>query len=82
MPFQRKVTVPRITAGIVADFEALVPGLSGLVKIPVITTTEDVEKAAKAIAEKQLTRYEYVRDVEDITKTATGWVVTLNISGD
>lgn len=82
MPYTMKVTVPRITATTVAEFEAKAPGLSGLVEIPLVEFAEDASDAAEAMANKKLPRYEYVSKVESVTETATGWVVALRIAGD
>jgi hypothetical protein len=82
MPYKMDVTVPRITPATVAEFEAKVPGLSGLVKIPLIEFPEDSSDAAEVMANKTLPRYEYVSSVEAIAETATGWVVSLRIAGD
>lgn len=82
MSFKLKVTVPRITGADIAEMEARFPGLSKLVKVPIVTRADDAEKAAKTMVEKQLVKYEYVREVESITETDGGWVVTLGISGD
>lgn len=80
--FKRKVTVPRITADAVAEMERIVPGLSTVVKVPVIQTEKEARAAAEAIVEKTLERYEYVGDVALVEETDAGWVVTLNIWGD
>lgn len=82
MSYTMNVTVPRITAATIASFEAQAPGLSGFVKIPVITEPHEAWKAAEAMANKTLPRCEYVSKVETITETATGWVVTMKIAGD
>lgn len=82
MPYKMDVTVPRITTATVAEFEAKAPGLSGLVKIPLIEFPEDAKDAAEVMANKTLPRYEYVSSVETVTETATGWVVSLRIAGD
>lgn len=82
MSFKLKVSVPRITAADVAEMEARFPGLSKLAKIPVVSRKDDVEKAATVMAEKHLVKYEYVRDMESLVETDTGWDVTFNISGD
>lgn len=82
MSYTKNVTVPRITAAMVAEFEAKAPGLSAFVKIPVVTEPHEAWKAAEAMANKTLPRYEYVSKVESITETATGWIVTMKIAGD
>lgn len=82
MPYTMKVTVPRITAATVAAFEAQAPGLSSLVKIPVISEPHEVARVAEAMANKKLPGYEYVSKVENVAETATGWVVALRIAGD
>lgn len=82
MPYKMDVTVPRITSALLAEIEAKAPGLSGLVKIPLIEFPEDAKDAAEAMANKSLPRYEYVSSVEGITETATCWVVSLRIAGD
>lgn len=82
MPYTVKVTVPRITPALVAEFEAKAPGLSGLVAIPAIEFVEDAKDAAEAIAAWKLPRNEYVSGVESIAETATGWVATVRIAGD
>jgi hypothetical protein len=82
MSYKMNVIVPRITAAMIADFEAKAPGLSGLVTIPAIEFVEDAKDAAEVIAAKSLTRYEYVSEVETITETTTGWVATVRIAGD
>ena len=82
MSYTKNVTVPRITAAMVAEFEAKAPGLSTFVKIPVIAEPHEAWKAAEAMANKTLPRYEYFSKVEAIAETATGWVVTMKIAGD
>lgn len=82
MPYKMTVTVPRITAAMIAEFEAKAPGVSGLVTIPAIEFVEDAKDAAEVIATHSLTRYEYVSAVETIIETATGWVATVRIAGD
>jgi hypothetical protein len=82
MSYNMNVTIPRITAATVAEFESKAPGLSGLVKIPVVTEPHEASRAAEAMANKKLPGCEYVSKVETITETATGWVVTLRIAGD
>lgn len=82
MPYKMTVTVPRITAAMIAEFEAKAPGLSGLVTIPAIEFIEDAKDAAEVLATHSLTRYEYVSKVETITETATGWIATVRIAGD
>lgn len=82
MPFTMRVVVPRIPASEVVELEARFPGLSSLVTIPVITEMEAVEKAAEKIANRSLVRYEYVKNVESVEETPTGWLVVLKISGD
>lgn len=82
MPYKMDVEVPRITPALLAEFEAKAPGLSGLVKIPLVEFPEDAGDAAEAMANKNLPGYEYVSKVEGITETVTGWVVSLRISGD
>lgn len=82
MPYKMTVTVPRITAAMIAEFEAKAPGVSGLVTIPAIEFVEAAKDAAEVIATHSLTRYEYVSAVESIIETATGWVVTVRIAGD
>lgn len=82
MPYKMNVTVPRITAATIAAFEAQAPGLSGLVKIPVISRPHEAANAAEALANKTLPGTEYVSEVETITDTDTGWVVTLRVAGD
>lgn len=81
MPFKMKVTVPRITASDIAEMEKLVPGLSMVVNIPLISK-ENVKNVAITLGERRLVKYEYVREVESITETDTGWVAILQISGD
>lgn len=82
MPYTMNVTVPRITAATIAEFEAKAPGLSGLVKIPLISAPHEASRTAVAMANKNLPGHEYVSSVEAITETATGWVLALRIAGD
>lgn len=82
MPYKMDVTVPRITPALLAEFEAKAPGLSGLVKIPLISRPHEAARAAETDANKKLPGYEYVSSVETVTETATGWVVWLRIAGD
>lgn len=76
------VTVPRITAATIAEFEAKAPGISRLVKFPVISNAEDAARAVEENTNRKLPRYEYVSEVETITETDTGWVATVRIAGD
>lgn len=82
MPYKMAVTVPRITPALLAEFEVKAPGLSRLVKIPVISQPHEAARVAEADANKNLPGAEYVSSVETITETDTGWVVTLRIAGD
>lgn len=82
MPYKMDVEVPRITPALLAEFEAKAPGLSGLVKIPIINAPHEASRTAEAMANKKLPGYEYVSSVEGITETVTGWVVSLRIAGD
>lgn len=82
MPYKMDVAVPRITAAMVAEFEAKAPGLSGFVKIPIISAPHEATRAAEAVTNKKLPGCEYVSSVEAIAETATGWVVSLRIAGD
>jgi hypothetical protein len=47
---------PKITPATVAEFEAKAPGLSGLVKIPLILWPEDAKDAAEVMANEALPR--------------------------
>lgn len=80
--FTEKVTVPRITKAQVAQFESIAPGVSKMVKVPLIETTEQAVIAATDLINSQLTGYEYVLRAEDVVETETGWNITLICAGD
>lgn len=83
MTFKMTVTVPRITTADIEEMEKMVPNLSSVIRIPIIATRADVEKAAREIGAKSLNRMEYVSRVEAVEVSPVGgWNVELVISGD
>ena len=81
--FTLRVTVPRITRTHLSQFEMLVPDVFIVSTVPVIETGEQALRAATIVAEKKLTRYEYISDREHkVTETATGWDFEFVCFGD
>lgn len=80
--FRVTVTVPRITRAAIEEMERAIPGLTKVVTIPVVETEDEAKACAANLADKQLVRYEYVRELESLTETETGWNAVLICSGD
>lgn len=77
--YTQTVTIPRITQEQIDALEKVVPSLSSVVKVPLITTEEQALVRAMDLVHSRVPTHEVVTGVGGVVISNDGWTFTLTI---